>query len=60
MRFTYNAYKQLITSLKDREYVFSDYLNYSQYEYAVILRHDIDMDIERALDLAEISKCSWE
>lgn len=27
MRFTYNAYKQLITSLKDREYVFSDYLN---------------------------------
>ena len=54
MRFTYNAYKQLITSLKDREYVFSDYLNYSQYEYAVILRHDIDMDIERALDLAKL------
>ena len=45
MRFTYNAYKQLITSLKDRESVFLDYLNYSQYEYAVILRNDIDIDI---------------
>lgn len=54
MRFTYNAYKQLIDSLKRNGYVFCDYYNYSQFKKAVILRHDIDMDIEKAVELAQI------
>jgi len=54
MKFTYSAYEQLIDSLKSKGYVFCDYLNYSQFDRTVILRHDIDMDIGRAVDLAEI------
>lgn len=54
MNFTYNAYEQLIDSLKRNEYAFCDYHNYSQFKKAVILRHDIDMDIKKAVELARI------
>lgn len=54
MEFTYNGYERLIRSLKESDYVFVDYHKYVQYSRCVILRHDIDNSIEKALSLAEL------
>lgn len=57
MDFTYHAYQQLISLLKQNGYSFSDYHAHSRYSRCVILRHDIDNSISKALDLAEL-ECS--
>lgn len=53
MKFTYKAYEKLIDGLKDRGYVFSNYKNYCHYQKTVIMRHDIDMNVEKAVEMAE-------
>ena len=52
MEFTYQAYEGLLGSLETRGYAFADYHNWENYPRCVILRHDIDNDIEKALSLA--------
>lgn len=52
MEFTYDAYGKLIALLREKGYSFSDYKNYKQHEKVVILRHDVDMDLKKALEMA--------
>lgn len=52
--FSYTGYEGLIKTLQDASYSFADYHNYEKYSRCVILRHDIDNSIEKAVKLAEI------
>lgn len=54
MEFTYNAYQNLIHLLQDKGYTFCNYHNYTQSDRSVILRHDIDMDIGKAVKMGEL------
>ncbi|MCF0161653.1 MAG: hypothetical protein HUJ88_03560 [Fusobacterium necrophorum] len=54
MNFTYKAYINLIEKLKLKKYYFSNYDNYLEYKRNVILRHDIDNSLKKALEMAEI------
>lgn len=56
MDFTYKAYKDMIEKLLDKNYEISDYKNYKEKKKVVILRHDIDTSLEKALRIAEIEK----
>lgn len=54
MKFTYKAYRNLIALLREYGYTICDYHNYAQADKSVIIRHDIDLQIEKALKMAEI------
>lgn len=54
MEFTYQAYRGLLTLLKEQGYAFTDYHAYEQHTRCVILRHDIDNSLPQALRLAEL------
>lgn len=54
MEFTFEAYKCLIKLLNENGYRITGYRNYKEYEKAAILRHDVDMDIEKALVMARL------
>ncbi len=54
MEFTYDAYKNLILLIKEHGYSFCDYLNYEKYDKSVIIRHDVDQDLKKALELSEV------
>lgn len=56
MDFTYNGYRKMIYSLREHGYRICTYRNWQCEEQCVILRHDIDNSIEKALQLAEIEK----
>lgn len=56
MKFTYTAYKDLIYSLRDNGYTFASYKNWKRAPRCAILRHDIDNDIEKALELAKVEQ----
>lgn len=52
MKFTYDSYEDLIKLLKEHHYQTANYINYKIYEKSVILRHDVDYDINKALEFA--------
>lgn len=54
MEFTYLAYEKLIKQLKDKGYKFCDYTNYIDENKVVILRHDIDTSLNKALEIARL------
>lgn len=54
MEFTYLAYEKLIKQLKDKGYKFCDYTNYIDRNKVVILRHDIDTSLNKALEMAKL------
>lgn len=56
MEFTYDAYKNMILLLREYGYTFCDYLNYEKYDKSVIIRHDVDQDLEKALKFSEIER----
>lgn len=56
MEFTYAAYGNLLDRLEKHHYQFSNYHEYEEFEKPVIIRHDIDADIKKALDLAGFEK----
>lgn len=56
MEFTYDAYKNLILLLKEHNYVFCSYADYGKYDKSVIMRHDVDRDLEKALVFSEIER----
>ncbi len=56
MDFTYSGYVAMLNGLKQQGYVFTDYENYLQHTRCVILRHDVDYSLEKALTLAELEK----
>lgn len=52
MRFTYECYKELLTKLREHGYQIADYESWRQKERCVILRHDIDYDMQKAVEMA--------
>lgn len=56
MEFTYKAYGQLIHLLKNKGYSISTYHNHASFERVVILRHDVDSSIDKALLMAELEQ----
>lgn len=56
MEFTYLAYEKLLNRLRDGLYDLADYHDWSQYSRPVILRHDIDYDITKSVQLATVEK----
>ncbi len=54
MKFTFAQYEIFLDLLKSKNYAFSGYSQYPQSEKCVILRHDIDFSLRKALELARI------
>ena len=54
MKFTYLEYERLIYFLLDNGYTVTGYDNYRHVEYPVILRHDIDTSLDKAVKMAEL------
>lgn len=54
MRFTYDAYRSLLSLLRERGYAVRNYHNYADAPRCVILRHDIDTSLLQAVRLAEL------
>ena len=54
MRFTYEAYRNLLTLLRENGYALRDYHNYTDAPRCAILRHDIDTSLRQAVRLAEL------
>lgn len=54
MNFTYDSYRGLLQLLKKHNYGVATYHNWEQYRRCVILRHDIDNDIEKSVQLAKV------
>lgn len=52
MQFTNNAYKNLIELLKIKDYQFLFYNEGDDVERSVILRHDIDLSLDKAVEMA--------
>lgn len=61
MKFTYDAYRNLLDLLKRQGYECASYHDWQSCSRPVILRHDIDEDIFRALKFAELEKeADWK
>ncbi len=56
MEFTYAAYRELIALLKEHQYRFCGYFDHQGSDKRVILRHDIDYSMERAVKLAQVEQ----
>ena len=52
--FSYYGYEGLLLTLQKARYVFTDYHFCENYPRCVILRHDIDNSIDKALKIAEL------
>lgn len=52
--FTYKSYEKLIDMIKQNQFLVCSYHNYLSSDKVCILRHDIDMDIKKALKIAII------
>jgi hypothetical protein len=54
MEFTYKAYNDLLNCLEKNNYIFADYYSWKNKEKVVIVRHDVDYDIDKAVELAKL------
>lgn len=54
MQFTYQAYRNLLILLREKNYIIRNYHNYEEVARCVILRHDIDNSLNQAVRLAEL------
>ena len=54
MKFTSSAYSDMLDLLKEHNYYICDYTNYEDQKKSVILRHDIDFNLECGVELAKI------
>lgn len=54
MKFTYDAYRALLSLLREGGYVARNYHNYTDAPRCVIIRHDIDNSLQQAVKLAEL------
>lgn len=54
MDFTYRAYDYMLDLIKEKGYIFCNYMNYGQFNKPVILRHDIDFSLEKAIKFARL------
>lgn len=56
MEFTLDAYVDLISLIREKDYDICDYHNYLRSDKYVIMRHDIDFDLEKAAAMAELEQ----
>lgn len=56
MKFTLDAYENLLENIKDKGYQFKNYRNWQEAEKTVILRHDVDYSLKKAVEFSEIEK----
>ncbi|MDY0278761.1 MAG: hypothetical protein RBQ97_11830 [Acholeplasma sp.] len=56
MKFTNRNYIDLIKTIKDSGYYITDYTNFGQKPKELIIRHDVDFSLEKALEMAIIEK----
>lgn len=54
--FSPSGYRQLIELLKACRYDFADYKSWAEHEKSVILRHDVDVDLNKAVKLSNLEK----
>lgn len=54
MKFTCDAYRNLLQLLREMDYAVRNYHNYADAPRCVILRHDIDTSLSQAVKLAEL------
>lgn len=54
--FSYKGFENLVNALRDVNYTFVDYHTFENYPRCVIMRHDIDNSIEKAVKLAELEE----
>ena len=54
MEFTYKDYALLIEKIRAAGYKFADYENYDEFDKSLILRHDVDYNIQKTIKMAEI------
>lgn len=56
MKFTYESYTELLNSLICHGYQFSGYRDWQKAEKSVILRHDVDMCLDKAVQMSALEK----
>lgn len=56
MKFTFDSYIELINLLRNEGYNICLYCNHNSFDLPVILRHDVDFSLEKALKFAKIEK----
>lgn len=56
MVFTYDGYRNLIEIIKENNYTISLYDNWEFSPRCVVLRHDVDNDLEKAVALAQLEE----
>ena len=49
MEFTYKDYALLIEKIREAGYKFADYENYDEFDKSLILRHDVDYNIQKTI-----------
>lgn len=54
MEFSYDAYKELLITLKDEGYDFETFNDKLESSKSVICRHDVDMSLEHVVPMAEL------
>jgi hypothetical protein len=54
LNFTYDSYEKMLSLLKDNKYQICNYENYLTSTHCVILRHDVDLSLEKALKFAKL------
>lgn len=54
MRFTFDSYSELIKLIKREGYAISNYQDYDNYDKVVIIKHDVDMSLGKAFELARL------
>lgn len=54
MEFLYHEYEQMLDLLIEREYIIRSYTSHSGNEKCVILRHDVDFSLKKALTFARL------
>ena len=52
--FTYTSYIELLKRIIGNGYTFANYHNYGNFKKPCILRHDVDINVEKALKMAGI------
>ncbi len=56
MEFTNESYKIMLKNLINKGYSFKNYLNWDEKEKTVILRHDVDYSLKKAVLMSQIEK----
>lgn len=56
MQFTYESYADMLRNLRDKGYQFKNYGNWQKADRTVILRHDVDYSLQKAVPLSAVER----